>query len=485
MSHPASPVAQTPPRALSLQSVWRARWLVLGAAVAAGIGGYLVAQAQPSTYTAESRVILSAEQDFDPLGRTSFNDPSRFLSNQVSVMTTPQVLEAALEDLDGPATTSAELAESVRVSALADSDVITVAASAGDPELAAARANAVVTAYAEYVTQRVEAAAEAAIETTIDPALANQIRTEAAVYGDGVALVEPAVPPATPASPRPLQTAALLAALAAVAASALALVRTSRRPPSDASPFIRAAGQPVLGTVSIRRDRTGRSIPVEAPGFEMALVALDYAMPGRDGPVLVTGTSPHSDSAATVRGLASAAAHRGRKVLVVDAEPGAHTLLQCYGFTEPGRPLSGPPAAGSVDGLSWHPSPDAGVDIARLDDSRGTRREDDTALDRLAQVTPGHDLVLVHSGAITEDPVAYSLLRQAVAAVAIIGLDEDPDLLLGIRRRLDTAERPLAGVVITRQVRGRRADHAVGTLSRATGAALPRAAPPAGAAPRP
>ncbi|CCG01383.1 hypothetical protein [Blastococcus saxobsidens] len=442
-------------------AVWRARWLILGAAVVAGIGGYVFSEGQPREYTAVSRVVLSADDVFEPLGGRSFVDSSRFLSNQRLIMTTQPLLRAALERLDGDLSVS-ELAESVDVSALSDADVLLVAATAPTPESAVDRADAVVTAYLESATERVAGRAAAALAATADPAVADQIRTEAAVYGDGVAVVERAVLPEDPSSPRPLRAAVILAVIAALAATALALLR--RPPAGDVTPIAEAAGSPVLGVVPVPgAGRVGGMVP-DAEDHALTLVALDYAVHGAEGPVVLTGVTEDSGTAAAVEGLALAAAARGRNVIVLDADPGARALVERLVSQAPPRSVE-QLAQASVDtgegvvAVRTDGDLPGRIGLAMLGDSRDTGFETGGAVDRaLLRLTEVADLVLVHTAPVRSSPSSLALVGRAAAVVAVTGLGEDPDLLATARYRIEAAGKELTGVVVTKPA-GRRPRH--------------------------
>ncbi|MGY1840858.1 MULTISPECIES: hypothetical protein [unclassified Modestobacter] len=434
-------------RPLSLAPVWRARWFVVGAAVVAGVGGYLVSQDQPPTYTAETRLVLSASQDFEPLGRSSSGDASRFVANQASILGAPRVLQLAVDELDD-GTSLGELAEAVTVSAAADSDVLVVEAVAGDPEEAAERANAVAAGYLQYRAAQVADEAQAAIAVTTDPVTADQIRTAAVVYGDGVALVDTAEPPESATTPQPLRNALVLAVLAALAAAALAAVVGRRGPITDATVLVRAAGAPVLGAVPLPR-ASGPGVSGGSEAFALTAVALDYVRPPGDGPVLVTGVTEESGTAAVVRGLAVAAADRGRRVVVVDAEPG-QALLGLFPGLAPARRLDELGAGGSRPGAAADQEAGRpGIRLAVLGRPAGRGSGADVA-DGLSRAAADCDLLLVSAGPLSRSSSAFALLRQATAVVAVIGVTEDPEALSDVRDRLATAGRPLTGVIVTR-----------------------------------
>lgn len=439
-------------KSVVLASAWRARWLILAAAMVAGIGGYLLSSLQPATYLAQSRVLLSAAEPFDPLGGQNFSDPTRFIANQMSVMGTQPLLESAATRLDDA--TAAELAEAVSFEASSATDVITVGSFGDTAEQAADRANAIVAAYREYARERVATAVADAQAATTDPAVFDRIATQAAVYGDGIGVVEAAFPPGEPATPNPLRDALLLAAVAALLALGVALFR---RPQHQESPTSSAR---VLGTVPL--SPAGQS--VGGRDHALALVALDYARSKTTGgAVLVTGASDDSGAASVAQGLAAAAVAQGRRVALIDAHPGARELVR---RTTAGRV---PEQSLETLGRSGDSIADVLVDVpAPVDGASGYSlgvvgaAEDgpvDTAavgraLDRLATA---FDLVLVQVAPLSTSPLAFALAGQAETVVAAVGIDEQTGLLAELQSRAEAAHRPLVGILLTRPMpRGKR-----------------------------
>jgi len=206
-------------------ALWRSRWLIAVATVLGALLGSQLGLFQDETYTAESRLVLSASAPFDPIaGNNNGNDAQRFVANQVAVLESQPVLTLAADALPG-SLSAAGLGDAVDVATLADSDIIVITAEGPTAEQAAARANAVADAYQAFVTQQVQAESAAA-EATVpvdpvtqlpDPVAIGDIRTQAAVYGDGVSIHEQASVPSSPSSPQPLRDA-LIGGLLAVSA---------------------------------------------------------------------------------------------------------------------------------------------------------------------------------------------------------------------------------------------------------------------------
>ncbi|WP_369130686.1 hypothetical protein [Modestobacter roseus] len=461
-------------------ALWRGRWLIGGAAVVAGLLGAQLSALQDESYTAESRMVLSATANFDPLGGNSGNNAGRYLANQMAILDSEPVLELVAEQLGGDAD-PAELAEAVSVATLADSDVVVVSATAPTAELAAARADAVTAAYQQYVTQRVQEIADAAAEAVaLDLAAVADVRTQAAVYGDGVAVAEPAAVPTSPTAPNPVRDGALLAVLAALVAAGVAILRRGRGPVSGVQ-LAEGAGAPLLGEVDLSLTRSGRLEP-GGEAFGMPLVALDYATDGRAGSVLVTELDDRELGGGVALGLAASAA-RTRRVLVVDADSAGHRLTRMTGVTRPQRPLDDLVGGVPVDEVTtrWPAGGDHVVDVARLGTSALRTHGGHTVLRRcLEQLAGSYDLVLFTAGPVFADPVAFALLREAASVVLVVDRRAGkrlPAALASFRYRLQLADRDCDGVIVARQRRSRGASGS--TAAPAEPVAPPRQADPA------
>lgn len=458
-------------RSVVLGAFWRARWIILGAIIVAGVGGYLLSQGQPSEYRAESRVVLSSSQGFDPLGTQSYQEPTRYVANQVSIIGSQPVLEDAAGRLDN--TDAAELASVLDVGASGTNDVLTVTASAATPDAAADRANAVVAAYEDHVRRTVAETAAAAEAATVDASVIDRIRTQAAVYGDGIAVVETATPPGEPSAPAPLRDAFLLAVVAGLIAAGLALWRRGD-PAGDDTSVEDAAGARVLGSVPVRPVRRGAAPVVHPDEHALALVSFDYARQATPGPVLVADVGWNSGAASVVLGLAVSAAAQGRRVLMVDAEPDQRDLVARSGGTAPALPLADAEASES-DVLIPVPVADSGsvVWLASVGSS-GRRALDEETIQRAVQRLAGaYDLVLIHVGPVSESPLAFAMVRHAAAVVAVVGPKDAPEQLSAFRDRLDAAGRPLVGVVLARRIRERKGTKGPAPVTRQSATSAP------------
>lgn len=364
-----------------LESVLRYWRVVLVVTIVFGLVGYGGSFLQEKLYEGEARVVLT-----DPRNSEQFNqiviDPSRHVRNQAEVMTSSLVLARATQ-LQGSGLSVKVLEERVTASASTNIDLITVSALDPSPEGAASLANAVVEAYEQIVIEGVQSNADksiAAIEesaaslrqrigaledqlkaTPGDSALtaqrdalvvelanytsrADQIQVDAALYGSGVDVFEPANIPESPAQPQPLRNAALALVLGAMAASAWAWWRADRRDESehrhDPAPVL---GAPLLAEVPDFADTkvTGQLPAATHPKSHVAEAynflssGIDFALAAEDSRVvLVSSMSPGDGKSITAANLAVASSQPGRTVLLVDGDERARGLSRLLKMDE-------------------------------------------------------------------------------------------------------------------------------------------------------
>ena len=231
LAGPAGDRSSRPPS--TLVDVLRHHRLALIAGVVAGLlVGLLLSFLQPVSYTSESRVFFSSQNAFDPLGTNPFaSDPSRYLEQQAALLTSEPVLDEAVE-ADETIGDVAEVQRSLTVTASREADIVTVRSVADDEDRAVARVVAVVSAYRNYQRASVADKAEALSEIS-NASETRQIAQRAALYGDGVDLVEP--PSTDQASPlvRNLIAGGLAGLLIALA---LSVLRRRRSSPAPARP---------------------------------------------------------------------------------------------------------------------------------------------------------------------------------------------------------------------------------------------------------
>ncbi len=201
--------------------------LVVAATLLGGLVGYGVSLMLPTSYTASASVIFSVDQPFDAAGERS-GDPVRFTADQVEIATTDAVLVNASVRVIPPIPLD-EIRTSVKAEGSQTTNRMTVTAERPEPEQARALADAIVAGYREEAQKRVDAILAESQDVIDDDFLEGQMRVRAAVYGDGVATVEPAQLPTTPSAPLPLQNALIGAVVGLLGAVGVALLRARRR----------------------------------------------------------------------------------------------------------------------------------------------------------------------------------------------------------------------------------------------------------------
>lgn len=453
MQEPAAERADKLARSVVWVAVWRARWLVVAAAVVAGLGGYLYSAGRPAVYTAQTSMVFSANQAFDPLGQQSVGDAARFLSDQVATLTSTPILQPVAQTLGIDV---GQLRGSLAVAGSPSDNVVTVTATAGTASAAADRANAVVNSYQSFVRRKVDQVSTGAQLATQDPQLTNQIRTRAVAYGDGVSVVDPASPPAAPSSPNPVRDGGILAGLAALLVIGFALFR---RPSVTPDAALAAEGAGVLGTVPVRPVRRGVGPAVDPAEHAMTLVALDYARKDRGGPLLITDVGQDRAAASAAYGVAVSAAAQGRRVLLVDADPGARELVVRAGGTAPSmclEALGRTPAPARNQVLVPVPvdAPDApAIMLAVVGDQDGVPVDSRRVLTALERLDKSVDLVIFQTAPLTTSPLAYALAGCVAGVVAVAPARQATRGLRALRERLEVSGRPLIGVVMTRHAR--------------------------------
>jgi Mrp family chromosome partitioning ATPase/capsular polysaccharide biosynthesis protein len=371
-------MSQTPERWADgptiVQSIWRYWWLVLSVTLAAGMAAYFISSAQPAVYQATARMHLSDPATTGVFQQQPFVDLERYLPQQTQRIRSNRMLTAAAEQLDEGVTPPA-IAETLEVSGDPELATLTVSVRDGSAERAADIANAVVAAYQEDVLnaqlQRVERAVQeleataADIEGQIDAlsedtasqaagvggnveanqvasqidvlrsqlveveTLAQQLLVDARVFGSGVEFTESAERQWSPVSPTPRRTAAVTAVLAALLASAFAYWRAGRggRIAGRNEPA-QVLDAPLLGVLPTYKPPKQGTVaqrtsldPRTTEAYRFVYSSLEATLRGQaSSSVMVTSAGPGIGKSETSLQLATIAARRGQRVLLIDAD---------------------------------------------------------------------------------------------------------------------------------------------------------------------
>lgn len=150
-----------------LSSAWRHRWLVIAITVFAAALGILYVKLWPpeATYAAAASLVVQAGPSGLDLGTSG--TPQRFVANQVEILRSQAVTEAAmrlLAEADPPFELSREeMQAATEVASSSNSDLIQVRFTTNAPASATAGANALVSAYRELLASEKAAGAAASI----------------------------------------------------------------------------------------------------------------------------------------------------------------------------------------------------------------------------------------------------------------------------------------------------------------------------------
>lgn len=210
--------------------LWRHRFWLAACLLFAAVLGYGLSMLLPVRYTAESRVFLSSSTPFDPLGQRSSGNQQRYVVQQAELMSSQAVLDKVVLPLSAPRD---NLSDAISITPSDDSDLVIVTATADEPELAAALADGVAVAFQSFTSELVTEEAQRAVAAVSDPEQAEQILAAAAVYGDGVSVVDRAEVPSSPSEPSPLRNAILLAVFAGLVYAVVALLPETRGRATD------------------------------------------------------------------------------------------------------------------------------------------------------------------------------------------------------------------------------------------------------------
>lgn len=495
-----------------LESVAKHAVMVILIVLLAGGLGYAGSLLLPTVYEADAQVVLVDPETAAGLfadGRRAA-DPERRLLKETQRMTSRTVLEQAVALLgtSGDDARTA-LAGAVDVQGSSDGDIITISATAGTPETAVARANAVATAYEEVVgTQAQEDAAAAIAEldiarapleerltelndrlaanpddasaaaqqrATLDELItletrARQLAVNSSLFGSGIEYIEPALPPQEPSSPQPVRNAVLFAVLGLLAGAAVAWWREDSRDvverPEDLGPVLNA---PMLGQVPdmapsrmrrlLRRAdeppllSDGKDDGTRDEAYNFVATSLDFALAEHQAATVVfTSATPNEGKTLTTINTALAASGTNRRVVLVDADLRKRSLTRLVGL-DLAYGLSDLVTLDRPLRLCMHSVHLGGYRI----DVVPAGRPHQSGFFRLPQLRQAlellrdeADLVLIDSPAVLPVADAVALAGQVDAIVAVVSRDAHLSDVATLRDRLSLAETPLLGFVFNR-----------------------------------
>jgi len=385
--------------------------------------------------------------------RESSDDPTRTVVTLSRIVHTVQAAEAA-RTAGGLHLSIGQLLGAVSVIPVSQSNLITIKASASNPETAAAIANGFAKGIVEVRTRQFQEEVRATIDRLqrqVDaiPAKLQQsaqsvalqqsiaaVRTLIGTEDPTLRIATPAGPPGSPSWPRPALTivVAFFATLLLGAALALILELVNPRVNREEE-LIFDQRLPILARVprlrrKVIREYLARRKPLPQPAWEAyrtLRMNLAAAKPSGDSPrtILVTSAQPRDGKTITSVNLATSLAKSGLKVILVDGDyrrPMLGAVLGVSPSSESPSLLEDPARLPSllvpipdVDGLLVLPaSPANSLMVDQIDATRVRRFFD--ALSELA------DVVIVDSAPPTEVADTLPLADEADAVLIAVRL---------------------------------------------------------------
>jgi Mrp family chromosome partitioning ATPase/capsular polysaccharide biosynthesis protein len=454
---------------------------------------------QSEVYEAEGLVLLT-----DPRtnGTTAtelsiFWNPTRYLENQVAVMTSPNVTNRAAEILGDPYT-GEDVADAITVRSENNIDALTVTALSNDPDAPIPITNAVVTAYGQVVSEEVLTNAEdtvaglqesrAALATrleVLDDQVAvnpdssvlqaelqstraalvdvderiNSITTNALLYGSGIQLYVAPQPPAFQVAPRPARNAAIAFVLASLAAGAFAWWRAEQDQRADNKDVpARILDAPMLASVpDFGMSKAWAPAPTitnpdsaAAEAYHFALSSLSFVLDQKGHrTVVITSAGPGDGKTVTALNLAIAAMKDGRRPLLIDGDERMQGLTRLAGITDHPSPN------GRIGhGYEWPITTDATIDFIASGrglggDVSGYFRSGEFR-EAFRTVTDGRELVLIDAPPVMSASETADLASQADGVVLVVDRGTPLRHLEDARDRIALSGTPIIGYIFNR-----------------------------------
>ncbi|MDZ4180968.1 MAG: polysaccharide biosynthesis tyrosine autokinase [Coriobacteriia bacterium] len=366
-------------------NVIRARkWVIIQAVVVVTLVALIVSLLQSPVYEGEAKVLISEKGSsadlFGSLGLDISSQPERGLQTQVQLMQVRPLLENTIRKLD-LGMSPEDLAKRVEVSAVGQTNIVTIVAKDGDAQAAADIANTLaeefvgwsreykresITAAADEVETRLEAArgeilelgrriqregksddlsAELAIATgnyTTLAAKLEELRIQAQLEVGSGRIVSPAAVAEEPVEPSPLRNTALGLVVGLVFGLGLAFLYeyldNTIKSSEEAEKLL---GVPVLGLIPAEKydkDERRRASIITHPGsaaaeaYRVLRNNLDYINFQHDlKTLLVTSAAPAEGKSTVAANLTAGLAQAGKKVVLVACDFRKPTAQQFFG----------------------------------------------------------------------------------------------------------------------------------------------------------
>jgi Mrp family chromosome partitioning ATPase len=454
-----------------MHAYWRYRAWTVPVTVVIGLLTGLAVLATSGTSTASTTLFLT-----DPRGTPVFRDGSstptdlaRYARQRAEFADSAAVHEAVATAI-GPPETAASIDDAVVTRTTTSADV-RVECTAADGDRAVRICDQVVDAYLELTEADTSARADATVEAfllerdrlveenggqaTIDEIDLNiaEVRSEAALFGNGVEFVEPSEVNDDARILPALQYTIAAMLFAAFAMAIIAWFRAGRQPvvstSSDASASVDA---PLLGEIT--EPPADHFDPAVPPGAAYQLLATSLGAVDPDGGVVLTATATASTHASeTAARLAVAAAREGRRVLVVDANLRERRISRLFGFEQSvggfTELLAGLHDLDEVRrrvGVGGEASLDLVIGGRAVDDPAGLFRSQ-AARSMLSTLRHRYDLILVDVPPLLDVADGSALAGESDGIVLIVERGTDARDLDIVRQRLEVLRTDLLGVV--------------------------------------
>lgn len=491
-----------------ISTVRRHGYALVGVFVVCGALGLAVAALRSETYTATAYLALDDPRQGE--GASSVEDFERFTRTEITRARSAEVTQVVAAAFGVGPNDFTEPADVAYVSP----GLFSITASASSADLAADRANVVVSAYRDNRVAEAEAisavelrvlqtnldeertrfalleaelaAAAAAAAAEQDPELATEptdigsagararldavlvnigsieaqlrdVELRAARSGSGgIDFVDPAQPPSSASGLSALRFGLAGGFLGMVGAVVVVwLVAARRGDPANHAVIARTLEAPVFADVPPGPPgATAMADAVETPlpAFDLILAALQVR---RRSVLTVTGLSPETDAAAVAVQLGSAAAHRGLDTVVVDGDRTGHQVTTW--LARDGRPgLLDALGVDRHDAAAVVPAGDAGLSLSILPigDVTSAHEMSQARIEALVKdLRARHDLVIIAGPPLLGSADALTLC--AASADGVVLVTPDGPRLTELRRardRLAVAEASLVGAVLTNGV---------------------------------
>jgi capsular exopolysaccharide synthesis family protein len=382
-AHETSTSAETPGLARALRVLRERWWVVVLCPLVALVVAVIYVERQPAQYTATAKlqfVSNSLPSQVAGVSGEQVVDPEGVKATDVQLVSTPPVAALVVSKLKLKMTPT-ELLEEVSASNPQNDYIVDVTATVGDPHQAAAIANAFAEEYVTYsqtqnveqlvkgeqlITHKIE---ELPTTDTTDRAnllgLYQKLLLLQSVQTGNAHVVSTASTPTSPSSPKKKTTAliALVVGLLLGIGIAFVLNLLDRRVKSWEE-FEELYGVPALAAIPkmARSSRTARERELELEPFRIlynSLSLLPHTHPIKT--VIVTSAVPVEGKTSVALGLARAAAHSGRQVILVDADLRRPTLERRLELPSSPRGLASA-LRGEADPLELLQAPDSELD---------------------------------------------------------------------------------------------------------------------------